>query len=159
MVLKKFFGGIGKPFLEISKAPTVPVDVAPVKTAPVDEPASDQIPASLDSAAPGFKIGPPLQTPVKISKELTPVPKNQAVPQNQAPPKIQAAPVVPEVEVLTTAQLLAAEKAENAANIVVISNETFADKYLNPANALPRARRLPGAALAGFKEMAEGIRR
>jgi len=147
MVLKKFFGGIGKPFLEISKAPTVPVDVAPVKTAPVDEPASDQIPASLDSAAPGFKIGPPLQTPVKISKELTPVPKNQA------------APVVPEVKVLTTAQLLAAEKAENEANIVVISNETFADKYLNPGNALPRARRLPGAALAGFKEMAEGIRR
>jgi hypothetical protein len=153
MVLKKFFGGIGKPFLEISKAPTVPVDVAPVKTAPVDEPASDQIPASLDSAAPGFKIGPPLQTPVKISKELTPVPKNQAASKNQAEP------VVPEVKVLTTAQLLAAEKAENEANIVVISNETFADKYLNPANALPRARRLPGAALAGFKEMAEGIRR
>lgn len=153
MVLKKFFGGIGKPFLEISKAPTVPVDVAPVKTAPVDEPASDQIPASLDSAAPGFKIGPPLQTPVKISKELTPVPKNQAASKNQAEP------VVPEVKVLTTAQLLAAEKAENEANIVVISNETFADKYLNPGNALPRARRLPGAALAGFKEMAEGIRR
>ncbi len=153
MVLKKFFGGIGKPFLEISKAPTVPVDVAPVKTAPVDEPASDQIPASLDSAAPGFKIGPPLQTPVKISKELTPVPKNQAASKNQAEP------VVPEVKVLTTAQLLAAERAENEANIVVISNETFADKYLNPANALPRARRLPGAALAGFKEMAEGIRR
>jgi hypothetical protein len=153
MVLKKFFGGIGKPFLEISKGPTVPVDVAPVKTAPVDEPASDQIPASLDSAAPGFKIGPPLQTPVKISKELTPVPKNQAASKNQAEP------VVPEVKVLTTAQLLAAEKAENEANIVVISNETFADKYLNPANALPRARRLPGAALAGFKEMAEGIRR
>jgi len=152
VVLKKLLG-IGKPFLEISKAPTVPVDVAPVKTAPVDEPAADQIPASSDSAAPGFKIGPPLQTPVKISKELTPVP------QNQAPPKIQAAPAVPEVEVLTTAQLLAAEKAENEANIVVISNETFADKYLNPANALPRARRLPGAALAGFKEMAEGIRR
>ncbi len=153
MVLKKFFGGIGKPFLEISKAPTVPVDVAPVKTAPVDEPASDQIPASLDSAAPGFKIGPPLQTPVKISKELTPVPKNQAASKNQAEP------VVPEVKVLTTAQLLAAERAENEANIVVISNETFADKYLNPGNALPRARRLPGAALAGFKEMAEGIRR
>lgn len=153
MVLKKFFGGIGKPFLEISKAPTVPVDVAPVKTAPVDEPGSDQIPASLDSAAPGFKIGPPLPTPVKISKELTPVPKNQAASKNQAEP------VVPEVKVLTTAQLLAAEKAENEANIVVISNETFADKYLNPANALPRARRLPGAALAGFKEMAEGIRR
>jgi len=153
MVLKKFFGGIGKPFLEISKAPTVPVDVAPVKIAPVDEPASDQIPASLDSAAPGFKIGPPLQTPVKISKELTPVPKNQAASKNQAEP------VVPEVKVLTTAQLLAAEKAENEANIVVISNETFADKYLNPGNALPRARRLPGAALAGFKEMAEGIRR
>ena len=153
MVLKKFFGGIGKPFLEISKAPTVPVDVAPVKIAPVDEPAPDQIPASLDSAAPGFKIGPPSQTPVKISKELTPVLKNQAASKNQAEP------VVPEVAVLTTAQLLAAEKAENEANIVVISNETFADKYLNPANALPRARRLPGAALAGFKEMAEGIRR
>ncbi len=152
MVLKKLFG-IGKPFLEISKAPTVPVDVAPVKTAPINEPAADQIPASLDSAAPVFKIGPPLQAPVKISKELAPVPQNPPASKNQP------APVVPEVEVLTTAQLLAAEKAENAANIVVISNETFADKYLNPANALPRARRLPGAALAGFKEMAEGIRR
>ena len=146
MVLKKLLG-IGKPFLEISKAPTVPVDVAPVKTAPINEPAADQIPASSDSAAPVFKIGPSLQAPVKISKELAPAPKKQP------------APVVPEVEVLTTAQLLAAERAEIEANTVVISNETFADKYLNPANALPRARRLPGAALAGFKEMAEGIRR
>lgn len=156
MVLKKLLG-IGKPFLEISKAPTVPVDVAPVKTAPINEPAADQIPAPLDSAAPVFKIGPPLQTPVKISKELAPVPKNQPASKNQP------APAVPEVEVLTTAQLLAAERAEIEADIeantVVISNETFADKYLNPANALPRARRLPGAALAGFKEMAEGIRR
>ncbi|MCX5928690.1 MAG: hypothetical protein NTY40_02865 [Synechococcus sp. LacPavin_0920_WC12_MAG_50_7] len=152
MVLKKLLG-IGKPFLEISKAPTVPVDVAPVKTAPINEPAADQIPASSDSAAPVFKIGPSLQAPVKISKELAPVPQNQPAPKNQP------APVVPEVEVLTTAQLLAAERAEIEANTVVISNETFADKYLNPANALPRARRLPGAALAGFKEMAEGIRR
>lgn len=152
MVLKKLFG-IGKPFLEISKAPTVPVNVAPVKTAPINEPAADQIPASSDSAAPVFKIGPSLQAPVKISKELAPVPQNQPAPKNQP------APVVPEVEVLTTAQLLAAERAEIEANTVVISNETFADKYLNPANALPRARRLPGAALAGFKEMAEGIRR
>ena len=152
MVLKKLFG-IGKPFLEISKAPTVPVNVAPVKTAPINEPAADQIPASSDSAAPVFKIGPSLQAPVKISKELAPLPQNQPAPKNQP------APVVPEVEVLTTAQLLAAERAEIEANTVVISNETFADKYLNPANALPRARRLPGAALAGFKEMAEGIRR
>ena len=151
-MLKKLFG-IGKPFLEISKAPTVPVDVAPVKTAPINEPAADQIPASSDSAAPVFKIGPSLQAPVKISKELAPVTQNQPAPKNQP------APVVPEVEVLTTAQLLAAERAEIEANTVVISNETFADKYLNPANALPRARRLPGAALAGFKEMAEGIRR
>ena len=151
-MLKKLLG-IGKPFLEISKAPTVPVDVAPVKTAPINEPAADQIPASSDSAAPVFKIGPSLQAPVKISKELAPVP------QNQPASKKQPAPAVPEVEVLTTAQLLAAERAEIEANTVVISNETFADKYLNPANALPRARRLPGAALAGFKEMAEGIRR
>ena len=151
-MLKKLLG-IGKPFLEISKAPTVPVDVAPVKTAPINEPAADQIPASSDSAAPVFKIGPSLQAPVKISKELAPVPQNQPAPKNQP------APVVPEVEVLTTAQLLAAERAEIEANTVVISNETFADKYLKPANALPRARRLPGAALAGFKEMAEGIRR
>ena len=31
MVLNKLFGGQRKPFLEISKAPTVPVNVAPVK--------------------------------------------------------------------------------------------------------------------------------
>jgi len=64
-----------------------------------------------------------------------------------------------ESKVLTTAQLLAAERAEEQAKEVVISNVTFAAELLNPASSLPRARRRPGAALADFKAMAGEIRR
>ena len=64
-----------------------------------------------------------------------------------------------ESKVLTTAQLLAAERAEEQAKEVVISNVTFAAELLNPASSLPRARRRPWAALADFKAMAGEIRR
>lgn len=127
MVLNKLFGGQRKPFLEISKAPTVPVNVAPVK--PVVEVEAE--PAMV--AAIQLKQPPETQKPKQEEQK--------------------------ESKVLTTAQLLAAERAEEQAKEVVISNVTFAAELLNPANSLPRARRRPGAALADFKAMAGEIRR
>ena len=127
MVLNKLFGGQRKPFLEISKAPTVPVNVAPVQ--PVVE----------VEAEPAIAAAIQLKQPPETKK-----PKQEEQ---------------KESKVLTTAQLLAAERAEEQAKEVVINNVTFAAELLNPANSLPRARRRPGAALADFKAMAGDIRR
>lgn len=125
MVLNKLFGGQRKPFLEISKAPATPVNVAPV------------------------------QPVVEVEAE----PAMVAAIQLKQPPSTQKQAAQKESKVLTTAQLLAAERAEEQAKEVVISNVTFAAELLNPASSLPRARRLPGAALADFKAMAGEIRR
>ncbi|MCP9795492.1 MULTISPECIES: hypothetical protein [Synechococcus] len=130
MVLNKLFGGQRKPFLEISKAPATPVNVAPVQ--PVVE----------VEAEPAMVAAIQLKQPPETQKQEE---------QKQAAQK--------ESKVLTTAQLLAAERAEEQAKEVVISNVTFAAELLNPASSLPRARRLPGAALADFKAMAGEIRR
>ena len=127
MVLNKLFGGQRKPFLEISKAPATPVNVAPVQ--PVVE----------VEAEPAMVAAIQLKQPSETQK------------QKQEEQK--------ESKVLTTAQLLAAERAEEQAKEVVISNVTFAAELLNPASSLPRARRRPGAALADFKAMAGEIRR
>ena len=130
MVLNKLFGGQRKPFLEISKAPATPVNVAPVQ--PVVE----------VEAEPSMVAAIQLKQPPSTQKQEE---------QKQAAQK--------ESKVLTTAQLLAAERAEEQAKEVVISNVTFAAELLNPASSLPRARRRPGAALADFKAMAGEIRR
>ena len=130
MVLNKLFGGQRKPFLEISKAPATPVNVAPVQ--PVVE----------VEAEPAIVAAIQLKQPPSTQKQEE---------QKQAAQK--------ESKVLTTAQLLAAERAEEQAKEVVISNVTFAAELLNPASSLPRARRRPGAALADFKAMAGEIRR
>ena len=130
MVLNKLFGGQRKPFLEISKAPATPVNVAPVQ--PVVE----------VEAEPAMVAAIQLKQPPETQKQEE---------QKHAAQK--------ESKVLTTAQLLAAERAEEQAKEVVISNVTFAAELLNPASSLPRARRRPGAALADFKAMAGEIRR
>jgi hypothetical protein len=131
MVLNKLFGGQRKPFLEISKEPATPVNVAPVR--PVDEVETE--PAMVAA----------------IQLKQPPETQKQKQKQEQEEQK--------ESKVLTTAQLLAAERAEEQAKEVVISNVTFAAELLNPASSLPRARRRPGAALADFKAMAGEIRR
>ena len=129
MVLNKLFGRQRRPFLEISKAPATPVNVAQ----PVVEVESE--PAMVAA----IQLKQPLKQPPETQK------------QKQEEQK--------ESKVLTTAELLAAERAEEQAKEVVISNITFAAELLNPANSLPRARRRPGAALADFKAMAGEIRR
>lgn len=60
---------------------------------------------------------------------------------------------------LTTAELLAAERAAEAENAAPRSTTTFAAELLNPAAALPRRRRRPGNALGDFKQMAGGLMR
>jgi len=129
MVFNKLFGGQRKPFLEISKEPATPVNVAPVR--PVDE----------------VETEPAMVAAIQLKQP----PETQKQKQEQEEQK--------ESKVLTTAQLLAAERAEEQAKEVVISNVTFAAELLNPASSLPRARRRPGAALADFKAMAGEIRR
>lgn len=61
--------------------------------------------------------------------------------------------------VLTTAEAIAAELAATQANRPAPSKATFAPECLAPAGGLPRRRRLAGANLGVFKEMAKGMMR
>ena len=74
------------------------------------------------------------------------------------PSPAEPSPAQPEKKALTTAELLAAERAQKKAAPVRVT-ETFAAELLNPAKALPRRRRRPGAALAGFKAMVGNLQR
>lgn len=61
--------------------------------------------------------------------------------------------------VLTTAEAMAAELAAAQANRPAPSKATFAPDCLAPSGAMPRRRRLAGANLGVFKEMAKGMMR
>jgi hypothetical protein len=61
--------------------------------------------------------------------------------------------------VLTTAEAIAAELAAAQANRPAPSTATFAPDCLAPSGVLPRRRRLAGANLGMFKEMAKGMMR
>jgi hypothetical protein len=61
--------------------------------------------------------------------------------------------------VLTTAEAIAAELAAAQANRPAPSKATFAPDCLAPSGGLPRPRRLAGANLGVFKEMAKGMMR
>ncbi len=79
-----------------------------------------------------------------------------------APVTIAAATPTPSQEVatgvtVTTAEAIAAELRAAQEALPPPSNATFAPDCLNPANALRSRRRLAGANLAGFKEMASGM--
>jgi hypothetical protein len=58
---------------------------------------------------------------------------------------------------LTTAEAIAAELRAAQDALPAPSNATFAPDNLNPANAIPTARRRAGANLAGFKTIAKGL--
>ena len=149
VVLDKLLGGERKPFLVLSEESTTDVVIAPTRP---EEPEADET-----SAAP--------EAPILFAQGVAPAEPGaaQAMP---AAPKAQPAaskaqpkssPAKPE-KALTTAELLAAERAQKK-EAPVRSTETFAADLLNPANALPRRRRRPGAALAGFKQMVGGLQR
>lgn len=59
---------------------------------------------------------------------------------------------------LTTAEALAAERAAAQKAEVPREMTTFAAELLNPAQALPRGRRRPGASLAPFRDLASSLR-
>jgi len=69
------------------------------------------------------------------------------------------APAAPTTETsLTTAEALAAERAAAQKAEVPREMTTFAAELLNPAQALPRGRRRPGASLAPFRDLASSLR-
>ena len=141
-MLDKLLGGERKPFLVLSEESTTDVVIAPTRP---EEPEADETSAALEA-------------PILFAQGVAPAkpaaPKAQPA-ASKAQPK--SSPAKPE-KALTTAELLAAERAQKK-EAPVRSTETFAADLLNPANALPRRRRRPGAALAGFKQMVGGLQR
>jgi hypothetical protein len=108
-----------------------PVEVAPVKLAP-EKPAE-----------------PRAATPAKEA------PAAESAPASSPP----ATAAVGGERVLTTAEAIAAELSAAQANRPAPSQATFAPECVAPGGALPRRRRLAGANLGVFKEMAKGMMR
>ena len=149
-MLDKLLGGERKPFLVLSEESGTDVVIAPTRP---EEPEADEVSAAPDAPilfAQGVAPAEPAAAQAKPAAA-----KSQPA-AAQAQPK--SSPAKPE-KALTTAELLAAERANDKKEAPVRSTETFAADLLNPSNALPRRRRRPGAALAGFKEMVGGLSR
>jgi len=93
---------------------------------------------------------------------VAPAPKPVAAAAPAAPAPAAPAPVSPAAPAgqpsITTAEALAAERA--AAQKAETPREliTFAAELLNPAQAIPRGRRRPGASLAPFRDLASSLR-
>ena len=149
MVLDKLLGGERKPFLVLSEESSTDVVIAPTRP---EEPETDEAGAALEAPI-LFAEGVATAQPAAL--QANPAATKAQPAASQAQPK--ASPAQPE-KALTTAELLAAERSQKQ-EAPVRSTETFAAELLNPANALPRRRRRPGAALAGFKEMVGNLSR
>lgn len=78
-------------------------------------------------------------------------------PASAAPVVATSAAETPAATGLTTAEAIAAELRATQEALPPPSLATFAPDCLNPANALRSRRRLAGANLAGFKDMASGM--
>ena len=150
MVFNKLFGGEREPYLVLSENDgSALVIVAPVVDAPEQADAAEPVKAQatllVSQAAGSAADSVPASTSAAAA---TPAP-SQPVAEAPAAPSPAAT--------LTTAELLAAERAEEAKNAVPRSTTTFAAEMLNPAAALPKRRRRPGAAIAGYKQMASAL--
>ncbi|MEB3241064.1 MAG: hypothetical protein VKJ31_03365 [Synechococcus sp.] len=152
MVFNKLFGGEREPFLVLSENDgSAPVSVAPVVDAPEQADAAEPVKAQatlLVSQAEGSAAT--AASASTSAAAATPAPTQPAAEAPAAPSSAAS---------LTTAELLAAERAEEAKNAVPRSTTTFAAELLNPAAVLPKRRRRPGAAIAGYKQMATGLMR
>ena len=148
-MLDKLLGGERKPFLVLSEESSTDVVIAPTRP---EEPETDEAGADLEATI-LFAEG--VATAQPAAPQAKPAATKAQPSASQAQPK--ASPAQPE-KALTTAELLAAERSQKQ-QAPVRSTETFAAELLNPANALPRRRRRPGAALAGFKEMVGNLSR
>ena len=141
-MLDKLLGGESKPFLVLSEESNTEVVIAP--TRPEEPEAAEASTAS--------------EAPILFAQGVAPA-KPAAAQAKPAAAKAQPKPTSAKPEkALTTAELLAAERAQKQ-EAPVRSTETFAAELMNPANALPRRRRRPGAALAGFKQMVGNLQR
>jgi hypothetical protein len=82
--------------------------------------------------------------------------ESEAAKPAEAPASVKPATAEPQSEQpkLTTAEAIAAELRAAQEASPEPQSVMFAPECLNPANALPRRRRLAGANLAGFKTMA-----
>ena len=129
MVFQKLFGGERKPFLELSDAGG---DRPATTVAPAPKPVAAAAPATPAPATPA-PAAPAPATPV-----------SPAAPAGQ--------PSITTAEVLA-AERAAAQKAETPRELI-----TFAAELLNPAQAIPRGRRRPGASLAPFRDLASSLR-
>ncbi|HCA61868.1 MAG TPA: hypothetical protein DEO90_08395 [Synechococcales bacterium UBA8647] len=150
MVLDKLLGGERKPFLVLSEESNTDVVIAPTRP---EEPEADEASAALEAPilfAQGVAPAQPAAAQAKPAATKSQPAAAQAQP--------ESSPAQPE-KALTTAELLAAQRATETKAAPVRSTETFAAELLNPANVLPRRRRRPGAALAGFKEMVGNLSR
>ena len=108
------------------------------------KPASVQV-AVRETAKPAAKAAAAAKAPAAAPAQAS---------QSAAAPAQPASPAKP---MQTTAEAIAAELRAAQEARPAPSNATFAPDCLNPANALPSRRRRPGANLAGFKAMAEGM--
>ena len=149
MVLDKLLGGDSKPFLVLSEESNTDVVIAPTRP---EEPEADE--ASTASEAPILFAQGVAPAQPAAAKAKPAAPKAQPAAAKAQPKPTSAKPA----KALTTAELLAAERAQKQ-EAPVRSTETFAAELMNPANALPRRRRRPGAALAGFKQMVGNLQR
>ncbi|MFM7732489.1 MAG: hypothetical protein ACKO6F_03310 [Cyanobium sp.] len=129
-----------KYFLDLSggdEAQTKPAEIAPVKQ---PEPASAKPAAAAKTAAPAVKAV-PAQAVAAPAAPATPAATNAAATGGN----------------LTTAEAIAAELAAVQANRPAPSQATFAPDCLSAGAAVPRRRRLAGANLGTFKDMARGM--
>ena len=148
-MLDKLLGGERTPFLVLSEESSTDVVIAPTRP---EEPETDEAGAALEAP---ILFGEGVATAQPAAPQAKPAATKAQPAASQAQPK--ASPAQPE-KALTTAELLAAERSQKQ-EAPVRSTETFAAELLNPANVLPRRRRRPGAALAGFKEMVGNLSR
>ncbi|MCP9940971.1 hypothetical protein KBY70_00950 [Cyanobium sp. ATX 6E8] len=99
--------------------------------------------------------------PAKVAIAEPKVPPTKSAEGQSAPIQIPAATPTPSQasasSSLTTAEAIAAELRAAQEALPPPSNATFAPDCLNPANTLRSRRRLAGANLAGFKDMASGM--
>jgi hypothetical protein len=136
VVLNKLLGGDREPFLVLSEETSSDVVIAPTRP---DEPEAEEVSQSSEK---------PIVLAQAVPKPVAAVSKAQPAVTKQKPAKA-----------LTTAELLAAERASEQKEAPVRSTVTFAAELLTPSKALPRRRRRPGAALAGFKAMVGNLQR
>ena len=115
-------------------------------------------PAKVAIAEP--KVQQPKTPPAKPAEgQSAPFTITAATPAPSQPAPSQASPSAEAAagSSLTTAEAIAAELRAAQEALPPPSNATFAPDCLNPANALRSRRRLAGANLAGFKDMASGM--